>query len=479
LETPGSQPTITSSVMEQPEELARAISAPMLFFYVLGDVLGSGIYALIGVMAAQVGGAFWTSFVIGVVAAMLTGFAYAELITKYPHAAGAAMYTSRAFDNRFFTFLVAFCMVAASLAAAGALALAFGGYFLELLVSIVSLPLLLTALVFILVLAFINYRGISESVRLNLAMSVTEISGLALVLVVGVVVLFAGEADFGRPFEFNEGGNPALLALAGATLAFFAMTGFENAANVAEEVHNPSRVYPLALLGGMASAGIIYLIIAFIASMVAPTGRIAGSDVALLEVVRQGMPAFPGWLFAIIACIAVTNTCLVALITNSRIMYGMAREGVVPRIFARTHQSRRTPWVAIVFTTAIALIMIVGVGEQGVNTLASATVAFLLAVFTLVCLCALVLRRDSVSQEHYTAPTAILGIGVVVNVALLLYVLITDLQDLIAGDIGFRESVLVVCVLMLLIGVGLYFVNNLAQRRLDPSQTSGGRDGQG
>ncbi len=67
----------------------RAISAPLLFSYVLGDVLGSGIYALIGVLAAQVGGAFWTSFVVGV-AAMLTGFAYAELITKYPHAAGTA-----------------------------------------------------------------------------------------------------------------------------------------------------------------------------------------------------------------------------------------------------------------------------------------------------------------------------------------------------------------------------------------------------
>ena len=365
METPGSQPTVTRSVAGQSEELARAISAPMLFFYVLGDVLGSGIYALIGVMAAQVGGAFWTSFVVGVAAAMLTGFAYAELITKYPHAAGAAMYTGRAFNNRFFTFLVAFCMVAASLAATGALALAFGGYFLELLVAFVSLPLLLTALVFVVVLAFINFRGISESVKLNLAMSITEIAGLALVLVIGVVVFLAGDADLGRPFEFNEGGNPALLALAGATLAFFAMTGFENAANVAEEVQNPSRVYPRALLGGMASAGLIYLIIAFIASMVVPTGQLADSDVALLEVVRQGFPAFPAWLFAIIACIAVTNTCLVALITNSRIMYGMAREGVVPRIFARTHQSRRTPWVAIVFTTIIALVMIVGVGEAG------------------------------------------------------------------------------------------------------------------
>jgi APA family basic amino acid/polyamine antiporter len=423
------------------------------------------------VMAAQVGGAFWTSFVIGVAAAMLTGFAYAELITKYPHAAGAAMYAGRAFDNRFFTFLVAFCMVAASLAAAGALALAFGGYFLELLAELLTLPLLLTALVFVVVLAYINFRGISESVKANLAMTITEVVGLALVLVVGVVVLLSGEANFSRPFEFNAGSNPALLALTGATLAFFAMTGFENAANVAEEVQNPSRVYPLALLGGMASAGLIYLVIAFIASMVTPLGQLAGSDVALLEVVRQGMPAFPGWLFAIIACVAVTNTCLVSLITNSRIMYGMAREGVVPRIFARTHQSRRTPWVAIVFTTIIALILIVGVGETGVNTLASATVAFLLAVFALVCLCALVLRRDSVSQDHYTAPTAILGLGVVVNVALLLYVLITDIQGLVAGDVGLRESVSVVCLVMLVVGAGLYFANNLAQRRLDPSRT--------
>jgi TRAP-type C4-dicarboxylate transport system permease large subunit len=108
--------------------------------------------------------------------------------------------------------------------------------------------------------------------------------------------------------------------------------------------------------------------------------------------------------------------------------------------------------------------------------LASATVAFLLAVFALVCLCALVLRRDSVSQEHYTAPTAILGLGVVVNVALLLYVLITDLQGLIAGDVGFRESVSVVCLVMLVIGAGLYFANNLALRRLDRSRTDDRND---
>ena len=469
MDTPDVRPSV-ETVIDQPEGLSRAITAPLLYFYVLGDVLGSGIYALVGVMAGQVGGAFWTSFAIGVAAAMLTGFAYAELITKYPQAAGAALYVNRAFDNRFFTFLVTFATVAASLAATGALALAFSGYFLELLVALLSVPLLLAAFVFVILLALINFRGISESVKVNLAMSITELTGLALVLGIGVLVFASGNADLNRPFQFNEGGNPALLALAGAAIAFFAMTGFENAANVAEEVQDPSRVYPRALLGGMATAGVIYLIIAFIASTVVPTGRLAGSEVALLEVVRTGLPAFPGWLFAIVACIAISNTCLVALITNSRIMYGMAKEGIVPRIFARTHHTRRTPWVAIIFTTLIALILIVGVGEEGVGTLANATVVFLLAVFALVCLCGIILRRDAVEQEHYTAPTAILYLGVVVNVALLLYVLVTDIQDLAAGEIGVRESVVVVCVVMLLVGLALYFVNNVAQRRLDSNR---------
>ena len=477
METPGTQQTVAESVAAQPEELARAITAPLLFFYVLGDVLGSGIYALIGVMAAQVGGALWTSFVVGVAAAMLTGLAYAELITKYPRAGGVSTYANRAFQNRFFTFLVTFAIMSAALAAAGALALAFGGYFLELFRPLLALPLLLTAVVFVILLAFINFRGISESVKLNLAMSITELSGLAIVLIIGAFVLFGGNADLGRPFQFNEGGNPALLALAGSVLAFFAMSGFENAANVAEEVQNPSRVYPRALLGGMAAAGVIYLIISFTASMVTPTGRLAGSDVALLEVVRTGFPAFPQWLFAIIACIAITNTCLVALITMSRIMYGMGKERIVPRIFSRTHRSRRTPWVAIIFTTLIALLLIVSVGQEGVGTLASATVAFLLAVFALVCVCALVLRRDRVQGEHYTAPRALLILGVVVNIALLLYVLVTDLQSLFGGEIGARQSTTVVCLVMLAVGLLLYLVNNVAQRRLDPTRsTRGGRD---
>ena len=467
------QATAAHSTVAEGEELARAIDTRLLFFYVLGDVLGLGIYALVGVMAAQVGGAFWTSFVIGVVCAMLTGLAYAELITKYPLSGGVSNYVNRAFRSRFVTFLVTFAMVSASLSATGALSLAFGGYFLELVQGIVPIPLLLVALVFVVLLALINFRGISESVKLNMAMSITELSGLAIVLIVGGIVLFSGNADLNRPFQFNQGGNPVLLALGGSVLAFFAMSGFENGANVAEEVENPSRVYPRALLGGMTAARVIYLIIAFVASMVTPTDRLAGSEVALLEVVRTGLPAFPQWVFVIIACVAITNTCLVQLITMSRIMYGMGREGIVPRIFARTHRSRRTPWVAIVFTAIFSLLLIVGVGEEGVGTFANATVAFLLAIFALVCVCGIILRRDRVAHEHYTAPTMLLGIGVVVNIALLLYVLVSDLQALFGGRIAALESTTVVCGVMLAIGLVLYVVNNLAQRRLDAAHARG------
>lgn len=445
-------------------ELTRAITAPLLFFYVLGDVLGSGIYALVGAMAGQVGGAFWLSFAVGVGAAMLTGLAYAELITKYPQAAGAALYVKRAFSHRLLIFLVTFATVAATLAAAGTLALSLSGYFLELFGG-VQLPLLVVAAAFVALFAWINFRGISESVKLNLTMSVIELSGLAFVLVIGVVVLASGGADLTRPFQFNEGSSPAFSVLAGAVLAFFAMTGFENAANVAEEVQDPSRVYPRALLGGMATAGVIYLVIAFVASMVVPTDRLAGSEVALLEVVRTGLPAFPSVLFAAVACVAIANTCLVALITSPRIMYGMAKEGVVPGVFARTHPRRRTPWVAILFTTVVALLLIVAVGEAGVTTLANATVVFVLTNFALVCGSALRLRRDRVTHEHYTAPTVLLGLGVVVNVALLLYVLAGDLRDLFGGTLPARQSVVLVCLAMLAVGSMLYVLNGWVKRR--------------
>jgi len=423
----------------------------MLFFFVLGDVLGSGIYALVGAIALAVGGATWSAFVVAIAFALLTALSYAELVTKYPRAAGAALYVNRAFESRFLTFLVAFCLVAAGISAAGALASAFAPYFQ----TFANVPLLLVAGVFVLALGLINFRGISESVWVNLTMSVIEITGLVIVLVVGAAVLAGGDADLQRPFEFAGSGNPVLLAFGGATLAFFAMIGFENAANVAEETRNPSRAYPIALLGGIFTAGVIYLVVSFVASMVVPTGTLANSDRALLEVVRAvNVPGLEP-LFAVIALAAITNTALVALIMASRVLYGMAQEGVMPRILARVHRTRRTPWISILLTTALTVALLVGAGSGGAATLASATVVFILLIFILVNLSVLFLRRDRVEHRHFTTPTPLPVLGIVVCVGLLINQFFTD------------PSVYLYCVPMLAVGAVLYLVNNAVQARLD------------
>jgi basic amino acid/polyamine antiporter, APA family len=459
LSTPASPAGGPSGIAEHDHTLSRSISGRLLFFYVLGDVLGSGIYVLVGLVAGEVGGAFWAAFALGVGVAVVTGCAYAELATKYPQAAGAALYVSRAFKNRFFTFVMMFCMLSASFAAAGALALSFGGdYFKEFL----DLPTTLVALAFIVVLALLNFRGISESVKANFVMTLVEISGLLIVLAVGAAVLLSGDADVSRPFELSGDGNPVLVVLGGAALAFFAMTGFENTANVAEETRHPTRVFPRALIGGVAVAGALYVLVAIATSLVVPTSRIAGSESALLEVVGAGPIPVPSQLFAAIALIAVTNTALVALVTQSRIMYGMAREGAVPQGFARVHRTRRTPWVAIVFTAAVVMVLLL---TADVERLATVTVVFLIFIYALVCAAALKLRRERVAHEHYTAPTALLVVGILGNVALLAYTVVTD-----PGSLTY-------CGVLLLIGLVLYFVNNWTQQRLDQREPGAARAG--
>ncbi|AWB93625.1 APC family permease [Aeromicrobium chenweiae] len=438
---------------EPPSDLERSITGRLLFFYVLGDVLGSGIYALIGVMAFTVGGAFWISFAVGVTIALLTGFAYAELITKYPQAAGAALYAHKAFGNRALTFLVAFCLLAATIAAAGTLARVFGGIYFKEFVD--GIPVAVVAITFIAVLSLLNFRGITESVWANMVMTLIETTGLLIILVIGGTVLAEGDADFSTPFELN-GGNPALVVLSGVALAFFAMTGFENAANIAEETREPSKVFPKALLGGMALAGVLYILIAFIAAMVTPLGDLTadeGESGSLLTVVQAGPVAIPELVFSAIALVAVTNTTLVSLVAQSRIMYGMARQGVLPRVFARTHSSRHTPWVAILFTSALVCLLLV---TADVDRLATVTVLFLIVVYGMVCVSALKLRGSPLDHDHYTAPTVLLWIGAVANAGILVYTVVDD------------PGSLVWCGGILAVGVVLYFVNNAVMKRSAP-----------
>ena len=140
------------------------------------------------------------------------------------------------------------------------------------------MPTLVAAIVFLLVLGAINLRGIEISVKLNLGLTAVEVTGLLLIVAIGVVALAQGHGDLGRNLEFRQDRSVPLAIVGGAALAFYALIGFEDSVNVAEEVKDPPRAYPLALFGGLAIAGVIYLLVTLTASMVVDTPRLTASS---------------------------------------------------------------------------------------------------------------------------------------------------------------------------------------------------------
>ncbi|MGA8845401.1 MAG: APC family permease [Nocardioides sp.] len=415
--------------------LRRSITGRQLFFYTLGDVLGSGIYVLIGLVAAAVGGAFWIAFAVGVSIATITGMAYAELVTKYPKAAGAALYINKAFGNKVLTFLVTVSFLSASFAAAGSLASGFAAYFATLWAAP---PALLVTLLFVLGLSIVNFIGITESVIINMVMAFVEIVGLIIVLIIGIWFIAQGDADFGVLVEFDAGeSNVGLAILAGVALSFFAMTGFENTANVAEETIDPHRAFPRSLIGGMITAGVIYVLVSMAAALTVPTEDLADSPAALLEVVQTGIlpldTGFMSTLFSIIAMVAITNTTLVAVVTQPRILYGMANEDVVPAVFGKIHSTRRSPWVGLIFSASVVgALLVVGTllptieGTPLVERLALVTVLFLLFIYALVIVACLKLRGQDENERTFRASTPLLIVGLLGNAAILVWSIFDD-----------------------------------------------------
>jgi basic amino acid/polyamine antiporter, APA family len=346
-------------------------------------------------------------------------------VTKYPRAAGGALYTHKAFRAPFLTFVVAFAVMSSGIASASTLARAFAGDYLS---EFVDLPLVLAALIFIVVVAAINARGIAESVKLNVVLTSIEVTGLLIIVVVGVAALGEGSGDFSRNFEFKDGESVFGAIVAGTALAFYAMIGFEDSVNVAEEAKQPSRNYPRALFIGIAAAGTLYLLVTLTASLVVPTGQLSGSDAPLLEVVEVGPLGIPTKLFAFIALTAVSNSALINMIMASRIVYGMAGQagqGIVSSLFSRVVPGRRTPFVAILFTTVIAAALI---ATGDLATLADTTVLLLLFVFIIVNIAVLVLRREPVEHEHFTAPSIFPVLGALVSLWLILHTALDDIS---------------------------------------------------
>jgi amino acid transporter len=415
-----SQAVETTRPPSQGPALKRVLGPKLLLLFIVGDILGTGIYAVTGDVAAEVGGAVWVPFLVAFVIATLTAFSYLELVTKYPQAAGAALYTHKAFGLHFATFLVAFTVMCSGITSASTASRAFAANFAAMIDVVRGWGgaeagtepsdgfITLLALIFITLVMLINLRGVAESVMTNVVLTLVELSGLLIVIFIGMFALTQGQADFSRVVMFDtaEDRNVFLAITAGTSLAFFAMVGFEDSVNMAEETKEPERLFPRIMLSGLVITGVIYVLVSISAVAIVPPGELGEGDAPLLKVVQAGAPNFPvDQIFPLISMFAVANSALINMMMASRLLYGMAKQQVLPPVLGRVLQERRTPWVAILFTTALAFGLIMIVGQ--VEDLGGTTALLLLAVFTVVNICCLILRRDPQPHKHFVAPTVI------------------------------------------------------------------------
>ncbi len=400
-------------------ELCQSIGPWQLLFYGLGSMLGAGVYVLLGRVAGVLGNAVWLAFMVAMVAALLTGLSYASVGSRYPRAGGAAYVSQRAFRRSWLGYTVGIAVLMSGLTsmATGSLAIAEnlskqGG---------IHLPVKVIAILGVLILGAVIYRGIRESMWLNILCTIVEVSGL--VFIIGVGMKYWGGVNYLEvpPQAMGSGlaGISAIVILQGAVLTFFSFIGFEDILNVSEEVKNPRRSIPFGLIGAMLAATVIYMAVAITAVSVVPWQELSRSPAPLMEVAKTAAP----WLknidrvFLFITIFSIGNTALLNYLMGSRLIYGMSRQGLLPAVLANVHPVRRTPYVAVglLFLIVVCLILV-----GGVKPLAEATALLLLSVFVVVNVALVILKlRPGEPHGGFEVPYIVPVMGALVCLILI------------------------------------------------------------
>lgn len=402
--------------------LNRHIGLFALVVYGVGDILGAGIYALIGKAAGEMGNGIWMAFLASMVAAGLTGLSYASLGSRYPRAGGASFFTHHAFKSNFLAYVIGLAALSSGVTSMAAGSRAFAGYFTTLVSAV---PVDLVVVAFCLVIASVVIRGIRESMWMNMLCTGIELGGLLLVIVVGAK--FIGSVDYTSTVSVaNPAGDLSFsLILSGAVLTFYSFVGFEDIINVSEEVKNPESNMPKGILMAVLIASLIYVTISLVAVSVIPAAELAASSAPLVDVVKRAAPWFPPIVFAFIAMFAVANTALLNFIMGSRLIYGMANQGLMPKVLAKVSR-RRTPYISSLAVLAFMLVLAL---TGNIASLARATSVLLLICFMAVNLALVVLKyRKGEPKGRFEIPSIVPVLGAVVCALMLSYAKIEEFK---------------------------------------------------
>jgi amino acid transporter len=428
----------TANTTTEAPALLRTMGLFSLVVYGVGDMVGSGIYGTIGKAAGSLGNAVWIAFLVSMVAAIITGLSYASLASRYPRAAGAAYVTHRAFHYPFLSYVVGLTVAASGLTSMATQT----NVFANNLQAMLGGSWLVIALLFLGVMTAINLWGIRQSMWVNLLCTAVEVGGLVFLIAVGA--RFWGDVNYlASPHAtFDDNGNllstglHAPTVLSGAVLTFFSFMGFEDMLNVAEEVKQPHRTMPWGIVLALGVVTALYLGIAVTAVSVVDYHDLASAPAPLRLIANRAAPWLPSFAFSVITLFAVANTMLINYIMGSRLLYGMARQGLLPAFLGRVHAKRRTPHMTIFTLLLLVMVLALCGGTEAVKTLASATAMLLILAFIVVNLALVLLKqRSDEPVGAFEVPLLIPILGVIVNAMLIIARLASD-------DAGYRAPII-------------------------------------
>ena len=411
-------PTSVTSPDTEPG-LVRSLSLWLLILYGLGNILGAGIYVLIGRVVGVAGIFTPWAFLLASVIAGLTAFSYAELSARYPLSAGEAVYLQAGFGVRQLSCAVGLLIVVAGIVSAAAIARGFVGYFQQFVV-VPGAPVIVLLVSMLTLLAI---WGIVESVRVAALFTLIEIFGLLLLVAVAIPdlgTLGASLESIAAPADHGHWHG----ILLGAILAFYAYIGFEDMVNVAEEVRDPLRNMPRAIIVALVVSTLLYMAVALVALASGPLEQLAQSDAPLALVYERAMGTAPVAI-SLIAMVAVVNGALIQIIMASRVVYGLARQGWLPGLLGRVGERTHTPMIATALAGSAVLVMALWLPLE---TLARVTSLLLLVVFALVNLALMKIKRAAKEEySGFSIPPWLPFCGLVSASALLGYQLLAAL----------------------------------------------------
>ena len=319
-------------------ELHRHIGLFHLTMYGVGLTLGAGIYVLIGEASGFAGNSMWISFLLGAIVAIFAGLSYAELSALYPKAAAEYTFVKNAFKNNFFGFIIGWLTAITSIIVAATVSLGFGGY----LTQFIDLPITVGAIFLIIILSIVNFIGIKESSWANTIFALITAAGLILIIVLGFTM------EPVEPINYLEAPNGFTGIIIAFVLIFFAFFGFEDMANVAEEVRRPHKTIPKAIILSILITGVIYVLVSLSAVRIMNWQDLASSSAPLADVAHSVLGTNGSVTLSLIALFATASTVLITLVAGARMLYGMSKSNSLPQFLARVHPKTKTPWIAVI-----------------------------------------------------------------------------------------------------------------------------------